>query len=204
MVFDLGTLSNVTLISLAIALSAIIVTLLAYYLMRRQMSEIRGIEKSIDAYAVVQEFSQRSKKLEERLIDQKVRLEILELRQQRSGVVPSTSSIQVETNIPRGEASIVERPAQVAILTQAPKEEQVEQRVEEGPGLVRSELEALHVVFESGANGASAKQIQSRIGRSREHTARMMNSLFKRGLVERHSEVRPFTYTLTAKGKDFL
>ena len=204
MIFDLGTLSNVTLISLAIALSALLVTLLAFYLVRRQMIDLKAIDKSIDAYAVVQEFSQRSKKLEERLIDQKVRLEILELRQQRSEVAPVAPSVQVET-VPRSEAFVVEQPVQVATVGQSliAKEEQVEEK-RENYGLVRSELEALHVVFESGANGASAKQIQARIGRSREHTARMMNSLFKRGLVERNSQARPFTYTLTAKGRDSL
>lgn len=199
MIFDLSTLSNVTLISLAIALSALLVTLLAFYLVRRQMVDLNAIDKSIDAYAVVQEFSQRSKKLEERLVDQKVRLEILELRQQRSGAASHTP---VQVDLARNEAFVVEQPVQVATVAQplAPKDEEEEK----SEGLVRSELEALHVVFESGANGASAKQIQARIGRSREHTARMMNSLFKRGLVERNSQARPFTYTLTAKGTESL
>jgi len=55
--------------------------------------------------------------------------------------------------------------------------------------------------LEAGDRGATAKLIQTRIGRSREHTARMMNSLFKDGLVERSSEARPFTYKITEKGQ---
>ena len=62
---------------------------------------------------------------------------------------------------------------------------------------MRSEIQALKFVLESGAKGKSAREIQVRIGRSREHTARMMNALFKKGLVERNNEVRPFSYKIT-------
>ena len=66
---------------------------------------------------------------------------------------------------------------------------------------MRAEIEALRAVLESGSDGITARQIQERIGRSREHTARMMNAFFRQGLVERNSEVRPFSYTITDRGK---
>ena len=65
-------------------------------------------------------------------------------------------------------------------------------------------MEALKFVLESGTKGTTAKDIQGRIGRSREHTARMMNSLFKEGLVERNNETRPFSYKITEKGRNLL
>lgn len=227
MVFTLGTLDGITLASLVVALIALGVTLSAYYVTRKQMGDLRSIDKSIDAYAVVQEFSQRSKKLEERLIDQKVRLEILELRQQRGGIT-GRRELEKKDELQEGER---EREEQVvasyvpishhiepikAPLLQERKIDQAKHGVDlKGRGggeeqqfassqLVRSEIEALRVVLEAGQRGASAKQIQARIGRSREHTARMMNSLFKQGLVERNAEARPFTYTITERGKSAI
>ncbi|MHB8565569.1 MAG: hypothetical protein ACYC7D_04215 [Nitrososphaerales archaeon] len=185
MVFVLGTLDGVTLTSLVVSLVALVVTLSVYLTVRRQLGDLKSLEKGIDAYALVQEFSQRSKKFEERLIDLKIRMEILELRQQRTQV--ETKEIQKDVT-----PSLPELASGVTSLHQSL------QGVSE---LVRSEVEALRSVMESGSKGASAKQIQMKIGRSREHTARMMNSLFKKGLVERNSGVRPFTYTMTDKGR---
>ena len=66
-----------------------------------------------------------------------------------------------------------------------------------------TEREALRLVFE-GRGKTTAKDIQQKIGRTREHTARMMNSLFQEGLVERDVTVRPFAYSITQKGRDLL
>ena len=70
--------------------------------------------------------------------------------------------------------------------------------------LVRSEVEALRLVISSASRGVTAHDIQVRIGLSREHSARMMNSLYRRGLVERNSESRPFNYKITDKGRQAL
>ncbi|HVB12261.1 MAG TPA: hypothetical protein VNE86_03950, partial [Nitrososphaerales archaeon] len=59
------------------------------------------------------------------------------------------------------------------------------------------------LVFE-GRGKITAKDIQQRIGRTREHTARMMNGLFQEGLVDRDISVRPFAYSITQKGRDLL
>ena len=87
-------------------------------------------------------------------------------------------------------------------VVQRPSSE--ENRTSDSAVLVRSEMEALRFVLESGTKGATARDIQEKIGRSREHTARMMNALFKKGLVERNSEARPFSYRITEKGKQVV
>ncbi len=66
-----------------------------------------------------------------------------------------------------------------------------------------AEIEALRLVFE-GRGKMSAKEIQQRIGRTREHTARMMNALYHDGLVSRDVTSRPFSYSITEKGRDVL
>ena len=47
----------------------------------------------------------------------------------------------------------------------------------------------------------TSRDIQITIGRTREHTARMMKKLFEEGFVERNMKTKPFTYYITNKGK---
>jgi len=46
----------------------------------------------------------------------------------------------------------------------------------------------------------TSRDIQVTIGRTREHTSRMMKKLFEEGLVERNMQTKPFTYRITEKG----
>src|SRR5256885_4962622 len=47
----------------------------------------------------------------------------------------------------------------------------------------------------------TSRDIQITIGRTREHTSRMMKKLFDDALVERNMQTKPFTYYITDKGK---
>lgn len=50
----------------------------------------------------------------------------------------------------------------------------------------------------------SSMEVKEAIKRSREHTARMMKSLFDKGLVTRDDSARPFVYQLTERGRAYL
>jgi len=50
----------------------------------------------------------------------------------------------------------------------------------------------------------TSRDIQITIGRTREHTSRMMKKLFEEGFVERNMKTKPFTYYITDKGKSKL
>lgn len=50
----------------------------------------------------------------------------------------------------------------------------------------------------------TSRDIQITIGRTREHTSRMMKKLFEEGFVERNMKTKPFTYYITEKGKSKL
>jgi predicted transcriptional regulator len=47
----------------------------------------------------------------------------------------------------------------------------------------------------------TSRDIQITIGRTREHTSRLMKKLFEEGYVERDMKTKPFTYYITDKGK---
>jgi hypothetical protein len=50
----------------------------------------------------------------------------------------------------------------------------------------------------------SSAEIKALVGRSREHTARMMKDLFERGLVVRNDRNKPYVYEITESGRSYV
>jgi len=50
----------------------------------------------------------------------------------------------------------------------------------------------------------TSRDIQITLGRSREHTSRLMKKLFDDGYVKRSSDSKPYSYLITEKGKEKL
>jgi CRP-like cAMP-binding protein len=50
----------------------------------------------------------------------------------------------------------------------------------------------------------SSAEIKEWVGRSREHTARLMKTLFDRGLVVRNDRNKPYVYEITESGKVYV
>jgi len=47
----------------------------------------------------------------------------------------------------------------------------------------------------------TSRDIQITLKKSREHTSRLMKKLFESGYVQRNTETKPYTYSITEKGK---
>ncbi|MGQ0606435.1 MAG: winged helix DNA-binding protein [Candidatus Nitrosotenuis sp.] len=60
---------------------------------------------------------------------------------------------------------------------------------------------AEHVLGLITTKEMTSRDIQITIGRSREHTSRLMKRLFEEGYVQRNNRIKPFTYQITEKGK---
>ena len=67
------------------------------------------------------------------------------------------------------------------------------------PQLHTTELEILQMLITEGS--MSAIQIRERIGKTREHVARLMKKLHEQGLVDRDEEKRPYMYAASRKVK---
>ena len=50
----------------------------------------------------------------------------------------------------------------------------------------------------------TSNQVMMAIDKSREHTSRLMNSLFKKGFVVRNDLNKPYVYVLTDAGRAYL
>ena len=48
----------------------------------------------------------------------------------------------------------------------------------------------------------TSRDIQITVGRSREHTSRLMKKLFEDGYVQRNKNNKPYTYSITQKGME--
>jgi CRP-like cAMP-binding protein len=58
-----------------------------------------------------------------------------------------------------------------------------------------------HVLHLITNKAMTSRDIQITLKRSREHTSRLMKKLFEDGYVERNTETKPYTYSISKKGK---
>ena len=120
------------------------------------------------------------KKQDERIVDLMARVEIYGVRSELKGLTS------------------VSTPRDVKIETVKPQEVVSNRVTAPNTNVDRSILENLIEVPKSST------QIKSIIGKSREHTARLMKSLFNRGYVIRNDVKRPFVYEITDLGRRYL
>jgi len=134
---------------------------------------------------------------ERQLIDMKIRLDSLEIQGiEENPVDPNLELKQfieklVETKEPEKEIEVVKEPEIVL-------EKQIST-----PNLSNIEpVSPVDYVLQLITNkDMTSRDIQITTKRSREHTSRLMKKLFESGLVERNTETKPYSYSITEKGK---
>ena len=124
--------------------------------------------------------SERLQYYENLLIDMKIRLDSLEM-------TPEPQEIP-QAQIPKQK---VQQEAPVVVKEEKPKE-----RIQNMPFGNATD----HVLRLITEKPMTSRDIQVTIGRTREHTSRMLKKLFEDGLVERDMSTKPFTYKITEKG----
>ena len=127
---------------------------------------------------MIAEYETRFKEYEDVLVDMRIKLDMLEMR------ASDTSPVSQETC----DASDANDGAKTI-------RRNLEQ---EGKGLVDYVLKLL------SESPKTSRQIETIIGRSREHTARLMKKLFELGYVTRDTRTKPYTYAITISGKSVL
>jgi len=117
------------------------------------------------------------------LVDMKIRLDSLEMTQEAQEIS------QVQT--PKVKEQKVEREVPVVVKEEKPRERIQNMNFGNATDYV------LRLITEKPM---TSRDIQITIGRTREHTSRMMKKLFEDGLVERDMTTKPFSYKITEKG----
>ena len=138
--------------------------------------------------------SERLEFYERQLIDMKIRLDALEIQ----GIEPKTDDSNMELK------QVLEK-----LVNNKVKENQVEE-VRKPKVMAEKLISApsmdhtnpinyvLHLITNKTM---TSRDIQITLKRSREHTSRLMKKLFDDGYVQRNIETKPYTYSITEKGK---
>ena len=134
---------------------------------------------------------------ERQLIDMKIRLDSLEIQGVEENPVDPNLDLKqfieklVETKEPEKEIEVVREPEKV-----------VENQIST-PNVPNIEpVSPIDYVLQLITNKAmTSRDIQITTKRSREHTSRLMKKLFESGLVQRNTETKPYSYSITEKGK---
>lgn len=119
-------------------------------------------------------------------------------------------NLLIDMKIRLDSMEMVEEPQEIP---QAQIQRQKEQKVHQEPPVVTKEEKPKERIQNMQFGNATdyvlrlitekpmtSRDIQITIGRTREHTSRMLKKLFEEGLVERDMSTKPFTYKITEKG----
>ena len=124
-----------------------------------------------------------------RIIDLMAKTEVLS---SRLSLPQSAAASARLAPIPAGAETNVARPSETVRA--------VAQPVQHVEG-TETEAKVLRLLAQGPRTSA---QIKEEVGRSREHTARLMKTLFDRGLVVRNDRNKPYVYEITESGRSYV
>lgn len=140
--------------------------------------------------------TERLEYYERQLIDMKIRLDALEIQGIEQKVEdPNLELKQFLEKLAKNE--VRERPVEVVN-----KPEIVSEKVVSTPNIPNitpaNPIDyVLHLITDKAM---TSRDIQITLKKSREHTSRLMKKLFEDGYVQRNTESKPYTYSITEKG----
>ena len=142
--------------------------------------------------------TERLEYYERQLIDMKIRLDLLEIQglEEKSGD-PNLELKQFLEKLAKNEVG--EKPTEPRMKSEiVPDEPQITPRM---PNLDHNN--ATDYVLRLITNKAmTSRDIQITLKRTREHTSRLMKKLYEDGYVKRNTESKPYTYSISEKGKE--
>jgi DNA primase len=159
--------------------------------------------------AVVSEYSRRLKYIEKMVVDLRVRLDSLESQEsyrynsQWSKKSSDTDSESHVENMRSQPESQKQAKRHVTLISTEQKGSVIQHP---SSLLVKNTMQDIqngtmdYVLKLLSERPRTSREIQSSIGRTREHTSRLMKRLYESRLVDRQSNSRPYRYTITEAG----
>ena len=168
--------------------------LYAYYKIRPMIKNEDSVSGNLE--------SERLEYYERQLIDMKIRLDALEIQ----GIEQKTEDPNLELKqflekLARKEehSSVVpERIEKEEVLTEKVSKKQDNISTMPKVDVTNPTDYVLQLITNKDM---TSRDIQITLKRSREHTSRLMKKLFEDGYVQRNTESKPYTYSITEKGK---
>lgn len=176
------------LLGLAGAFVAGLVVLIVYYKVRPYVNLTpKGSRNHQDP---------RLEEYERQLVEMKIRLDAISVGEGVMGISQVVDNVGVEESVRTIEVPKTPKNTPKKAQTSA-------QVVQNTPNITHHNAVewALHQVTESPK---TSRDIQGVLGKSREHTARLLKKLYDDGLVERNTETKPYTYSITDAGQKYI
>ena len=145
--------------------------------------------------------AERLEYYERQLIDMKIRLDALEIQ----GIEQKTEdpNLELKQFLEKLAKNEVKESSMEEVKQPEKIHEKVHEKIESVPEI--SNIERLnptdYVLHLITNKSMTSRDIQITLKRSREHTSRLMKKLFEDGYVQRNTESKPYTYSITEKGK---
>ena len=158
-------------------------------------NKVRPFLKSKNELSISQ--NERLEYYEKQLIDMKIRLDSLEIQ----GIEQRTdSNLELKQFLERlAKNEIQERKVEESNKSKIiPKKSTFTPSVRDIDHTNPTDF-VLHLITNKAM---TSRDIQVTLKRSREHTSRLMKRLFENGYVQRNTETKPYTYSITEKGKE--
>jgi DNA-binding transcriptional ArsR family regulator len=137
---------------------------------------------------------QRLKKQDERILDMMGRVEVIQSRV----MTAASAQAAIAPSGPPTVSPIVPQAVQQPESQESQPSQAAPTPPEAASDLDETQLAALKLLSEAPKN---TRQLTDALGKSREHTARIMKALFESGLVKRNDSSKPFVYELTDNGR---
>ena len=140
--------------------------------------------------------TERLEYYERQLIDMKIRLDALEIQGIEQKVEdPNLELKQFLEKLAKNE--VQERPIEVENKPEVVPEKEIPKPVVQSLTPTNPVDYVLHLITNKAM---TSRDIQITLKKSREHTSRLMKKMFEEGYVQRNTESKPYTYSITEKG----
>ena len=185
MIIDLSFLDSDLVISGVLAFLAGMASVMVYFRVRNVGVErhYRADETVIEA--VVLEYTRRLRDYDNVIVELSAKVDIMEVRSETPRTVTSQPSHHAQPH--------VAPPSEPVTITQHANVEN-----QEANGTTDYILKLL------AERPLTSREVQQSVGRTREHTARLMKRLHDSGLVSRDVNSKPFRYNITDAGRERL
>ena len=187
MIFDLSFLGSDLVISGVFAFLVGMVSVMVYTKARNAFADRRYRTDEAIVEAVVLEYTRKLQDYDRVIVDLRARIDIMEVRSQSPQSPQSVMSHQ--SHQPQPHVAPVSEPYHIT-------QDMIIEK--EGNGTTDYILKLL------AENPRNSRDVQRAVGRTREHTARLMKKLHDSGLVSRDINSKPFRYNITDAGRERL
>jgi len=142
--------------------------------------------------------AERLEYYERQLIDMKIRLDLIEIQGlEEKTVDPNLELKQFLEKLAKNEVG--EKPSEPRIKSEIMHDEPQIRHTMSNLDHNNATDHVLHLITNKAM---TSRDIQITLKRTREHTSRLMKKLYEDGYVKRNTESKPYTYSISEKGKE--